>query len=52
MGKLVVTLLILVGLGTLGLVAYAYIGPLLGADFSAPQQEIRVPVTLTPGKGG
>ena len=29
------------------LVAYTYIGPYFGADFSAPQTEIRVPVTLT-----
>ena len=28
------------------LVAYTYIGPYFGADFSAPQTEIRVPVTL------
>ena len=29
------------------LVAYTYIGPYFGADFSAPQTEIRVPITLT-----
>jgi hypothetical protein len=27
-------------------VAYAYVGPYFGADFSAPQSEIREPVTL------
>ena len=26
--------------------AYAYLGPYFGADFSAPQTEIREPVTL------
>ena len=51
MGKLLLFLVILVVLAGLGLVAYAYVGPILGADFSAPQQEIRVPVTLTPANG-
>ena len=32
--------------GFLGIVGYAYIGPFFGADFSAPQTEIRKPVTL------
>ena len=30
----------------IGLAAYAYIGPFFGVDFSAPQSETRVPVTL------
>jgi hypothetical protein len=30
----------------LALVGYAYVGPYFGVDFSAPQQEIREPVTL------
>ncbi|WP_299350385.1 hypothetical protein [uncultured Shimia sp.] len=51
MRKLFIFLMILVVLAGLGLVAYAYVGPILGADFSAPQQEIRVPVTLTPADG-
>lgn len=52
MGKVVVFLVILVVLAGLGLVAYAYVGPILGADFSAPQQEIRIPLSLTPADGG
>ncbi len=30
----------------LGLVAYAYVGPYLGADFSAPTTEVRQKVIL------
>lgn len=30
----------------IGLGGYAYIGPFFGVDFSAPQTETRVPVTL------
>ncbi len=29
-----------------GLAVYAYVGPFFGVDFSAPQTETRVPVTL------
>ncbi|WP_275411567.1 hypothetical protein [Shimia biformata] len=29
-----------------GLVSYAYLGPLFGVDFSPRQQEVRQPVTL------
>lgn len=36
----------LVVLGAIGLIAYAYIGPFFGADFSPPQTEIRQPVEL------
>jgi hypothetical protein len=32
--------------GFIGLAGYAYIGPYFGVDFSAPQSETRVPVTL------
>lgn len=32
--------------GFVALVAYAYLGPFFGADFSAPQTETRIPVTL------
>jgi len=32
--------------GFLGVVGYAYIGPFFGADFSAPQTEVREPVIL------
>lgn len=33
-------------LGFIALVGYAYIGPFFGADFSAPQSEVRTPVVL------
>ena len=46
MRSIVGLLLIVVILGGLGLVGFAYLGPLLGADFSSPKQEIRIPVTL------
>lgn len=39
-------LFILAILGFLALVGYAYVGPYFGVDFSAPQSETRVPVTL------
>jgi hypothetical protein len=42
--KIIFYLLILIGVG---LVAYAYIGPLLfPADFAAPAQEVNRPVTF------
>ncbi|MGR3637233.1 MAG: hypothetical protein ACU0BK_15105 [Shimia sp.] len=46
MGKLVRALAILLLLGIIGLVAYAYMGPFFGADFSPAQTETRVPVEL------
>ncbi|WP_201722230.1 MULTISPECIES: hypothetical protein [unclassified Sulfitobacter] len=46
MGKLFKLLIILLILGFIGLVGYAYIGPFFGADFSPPQVETRMPVTL------
>ncbi|UWR20903.1 hypothetical protein [Sulfitobacter sp. S190] len=46
MGRLFKLLVILVILGFIGLVGYAYIGPFLGADFAAPQIEMREAVTL------
>ena len=39
-------LVILLVLAMLGLAGYAYVGPFFGVDFSAPQEETRVPVTL------
>lgn len=33
-------------LGFVALSVYAYVGPYFGADFSAPQTEMREPVTL------
>ena len=41
--KVLVYLLIIV---FIGLAAYTYVGPFFGVDFSAPQNETRVPVTL------
>lgn len=46
MGRLIKWLVYLAVLAFAGLVAYAYLGPFFGADFSARQTEIREPVTL------
>ncbi|HKK97975.1 MAG TPA: hypothetical protein VJ928_07315 [Marivita sp.] len=46
MGRIVKWLIYLILLGGLALVAYAYLGPYFGADFSPPQTEVRQPVTL------
>ena len=34
-------------LAMIGLVAYTYLGPVFGADFSPPGEEIRLPVILS-----
>jgi hypothetical protein len=39
-------LIVLAIIGVIGLAGYAYVGPFFGADFSAPQAETRLPVTL------
>ncbi|MEZ5674345.1 hypothetical protein SAMN06265173_13922 [Thalassovita litoralis] len=49
MGRLIKWLFILIILGVIGLTAYAYVGPFLGADFSPKQTEIRQSVTLDAG---
>ncbi len=46
MARLAKYLAILILLAAIALVAYAYIGPWFGADFSAPAEEIRKPVVL------
>ncbi len=46
MGRLIKWLFYLLVVGALALIAYAYVGPFFGADFSPPQSEIRVPVEL------
>ncbi len=46
MGRLIKYLFFLVVLAGIALVAYAYVGPFLGADFSPPQEEVRQPVIL------
>ncbi|MEM9854768.1 MAG: hypothetical protein AAF841_09990 [Pseudomonadota bacterium] len=33
-------------LAAFGLVAYAYVGPFLGADFIPPQETVTIPVEL------
>lgn len=46
MGRIIKWVFYLVVLGAIALVAYAYVGPFFGADFSPPMSEIRMPVTL------
>ena len=46
MGKLIKWLIYLVILAGLALVAYAYLGPFFGADFSPDTQEIRQEIIL------
>ncbi|WP_299961787.1 hypothetical protein [uncultured Roseobacter sp.] len=46
MMRILKLLFFLLIVGGIGLVGYAYVGPFFGADFSAPQEEIRLPVTL------
>jgi len=49
MGRIIKWLIYLAMFAVLALVAYAYVGPFFGADFSAPLQEIRIPVDLNGG---
>ena len=46
MGRLVKYLIFIIIICAIGLIAYAYVGPWFGADFSAPTSEIRKPVVL------
>ncbi len=46
MGRLIKYLIYLMILAAIGLVAYAYLGPWFGVDFSAPQSQITLPVVL------
>ncbi len=46
MGRVIKFLVYLLCLAFIAIVGYAYLGPWFGSDFSAPQREIRVPVTL------
>ena len=46
MGRIIKWLFILAILAMIALVAYAYVGPFFGADFSPPQQEIRETIEL------
>ena len=44
--RLIKLLVYLAVLAAIALVGYAYIGPLLGSDFSAPQSTVVVPLEL------
>ncbi|MEQ9258003.1 MAG: hypothetical protein RIG84_02775 [Roseovarius sp.] len=46
MARLIKWLIYLAILGFLALVAYAYVGPFFGADFSPPEREIRQDIIL------
>jgi hypothetical protein len=46
MWRLIKGVFFLAVLGGIGMVGFAYLGPALGSDFSAPQTEVRQPVTL------
>ena len=46
MGRILKILFVLIILGLIGVIGYAYIGPFFGADFSAPQTEIRKVIEL------
>ena len=46
LSKLFKLLFILVIIGFIGLVGYAYVGPELGITFAPPPEEVRMPVTL------
>jgi hypothetical protein len=49
MGRIVRFIMLIAVLAGIALVAYAYIGPFFGVDFTPPQTERRVPVTLGDG---
>ena len=46
MGRIIKWLIIIAILASIALVAYAYLGPFFGADFSPPEQEIRESLEL------
>lgn len=46
LGRLIKALVYLAVLGFIALVAYAYLGPFFGADFSPPQTDVATPVIL------
>ena len=46
MGRIVKLLRFVLIISFIGLASYAYLGEYFGADFSPPQTETRVPVTL------
>ena len=42
--RLIKLLVLLIVLAAIGLIGYAYVGPLFGSDFSAPQDEVVIPL--------
>jgi len=47
MWRIIKALIVLAVLAALGVVAFAYVGPILfPAEFAAPQQDVTVPVDL------
>ena len=46
MGRLIKWLFYLIILGLIGLVAYAYVGPLFDPSYAPKSEEIRIPVEL------
>ncbi len=49
MGRLIKWLFYLIILGFLGLLAYAYLGPLLDSEYKPEPEEIRIPLELDAG---
>ncbi len=44
--RIIKWLLFLVIFAGIALIAYAYVGPFLGADFAPPLREVTTPITL------
>ncbi|MEO0357889.1 MAG: hypothetical protein AAF386_06270 [Pseudomonadota bacterium] len=44
--RLIKVLFYLIVLAAIGLIGFAYLGPMMGADFTAPQGDIRIPLEL------
>ncbi|QYX58709.1 hypothetical protein K1T73_10820 [Roseovarius sp. SCSIO 43702] len=49
LGRLIKWLIYLIILAFVALVAYAYLGPFFGADFTPPREEIRQEIILEGG---
>lgn len=49
MWRLIKALIFVLVLGGLGLIAFAYVGPILGADFSPTKSPVSEPVELDLG---
>lgn len=46
MGRILKLLIYMIVLSGIGLIAYAYLGPIVGADFMPPRETVTVPVEL------